>query len=797
MKSPVRVSTNRLSDRRWLGVLFACVAATLSCTPEAPPAPLATSGPELQLSPSNPQIAQGTAGVFTLREVLPSGRIVDRTAAATWQVTPVDGSQSLPFRNGEIELATPGRYRVTADIEGHERGTVIVVTSAAIRALTLTPKTSTVAKGLTQSYKATAAFTDGTTQDVTATTSWSIKDTSGTGVAVISSRGVVTTKNIGKARITAKYMTLSDTAALEVTAPKPTAISISPSNPTLPKGTAQTFTAKALFSDGSTQDVSDVADWSVTDLVGSGVASVDGVGNVLAEAEGQATVAAEYAGISGSTLLQVSAAVPVSVSLSPSTASIAKGLTQALTATARLSDGSSLNVSKLGAWTATDRTGSGVASVDANGLVRGTSLGTANISFAYRALSATALVEVTAPVVAGLAVSPATVSLPRGRTQLFQAIATYSDGSTQAVSSGVTWTATDVMGTSVIALSTGGLAVGSSLGEARVQAQYAGKSATAAVTVTAAVLERIDLSPLRPVLEPAASQQFRVIATRSDTTTQDVTTSATFSATDVAPATSVITLSSGGLATAKNLGRAKVSATYLGLRAETEVAVSRARVASLYCSVDAVGRAEVTRQLETVGGLTAIDSIDVGPAAPALSTLQQYAAVVIWADTSRGCSDPTGLGNVLAQYVDRGGGVVQILPYYLNYSYSGLSGDFYTRYSLVNSTNSMRYARDLQLGSKLEMHAILANVSTLRTTPGATCYHRSSLTASDLRNGGRLVATWSSGDGMVVVGSPGGHNRVDINYYVGNAGGGLPCLDDTSDAYRLLRDSLLWVAGKL
>ena len=141
-------------------------------------------------------------------------------------------------------------------------------------------------------------------------------------------------------------------------------------------------------------------------------------------------------------------------------------------------------------------------------------------------------------------------------------------------------------------------------------------------------------------------------------------------------------------------GRAKVSATYLGLRAETEVAVSRARVASLFCSVDTMGRAEVKRQLEALGGLTVVDSIDVGPTPPALSTLLPYSAVVIWADTSRGCSDPTGLGNVLAQYVDRGGGVVQILPYYLNYSYSGLSGDF-TRYSLVNSTNSMRYARDL------------------------------------------------------------------------------------------------------
>ena len=326
------------------------------------------------------------------------------------------------------------------------------MTSAAIRALTLTPKTSTVAKGLTQSYKATAAFTDGTTQDVTATTSWSIKDTSGTGVAVISSRGVVTTKNIGKARITAKYMTLSDTAALEVTAPKPTAISISPSNPTLPKGTAQTFTAKALFSDGSTQDVSDVADWSVTDLIGSGVASIDGVGNVLAEAEGQATVAAEYAGISGETLLQVSAAIPVSVSLSPSSASIAKGLTQTPDRHRALVRWQQLECQQA-RFLDSDRSHGqrgGVGGCKWPGAGHLPGLGnhqlrlSRSVGHGLGGRDGGRLFQGSRSRQAG---QPAARSLSAfaGRRDL-------PDGSTQAVSSGVTWTATDVMGTSVPAL---------------------------------------------------------------------------------------------------------------------------------------------------------------------------------------------------------------------------------------------------------------------------------------------------------------------------------------------------------
>ena len=96
----------------------------------------------------------------------------------------------------------------------------------------------------------------------------------------------------------AATMTLSDTAALEVTAPKPTAISISPSNPTLPKGTAQTFAAKALFSDGSTQDVTSRCRWTVRDIFGTGVATIDAAGVLTGKATGQAEVGASFMGLS-------------------------------------------------------------------------------------------------------------------------------------------------------------------------------------------------------------------------------------------------------------------------------------------------------------------------------------------------------------------------------------------------------------------------------------------------------------------------------------------------------------------
>jgi len=225
------------------------------------------------------------------------------------------------------------------------------------------------------------------------------------------------------------------------------------------------------------------------------------------------------------------------------------------------------------------------------------------------------------------------------------------------------------------------------------------------------------------------------------------------------------------------------------------VAQAGGKVASVYCSSDFNVQSDVKRKLEDLKLFDKVENVDMGPGAPSLMTLQQYDALLLWADTSRGCSDPTGIGNVIAQYIDAGGGVVQMLPYYLNYSYSNIGGDFYTRYALVNQTGSMSNFRGTTLGTKTEMHPILEGVTTV-SAAGSLCYHRSSLAAGDLRNGGRLVANWSDGRGMVVVGNPGGHNRVDLNMYLSTTDTG-GCLDPKSNAYTLIGNALAWVSNPL
>ena len=220
------------------------------------------------------------------------------------------------------------------------------------------------------------------------------------------------------------------------------------------------------------------------------------------------------------------------------------------------------------------------------------------------------------------------------------------------------------------------------------------------------------------------------------------------------------------------------------------------KVASVYCGSDTSAQSDVQRRLQDSKLFDKVDSIDMTSSLPSLATLLQYDSVLAWTDANRGCGDPGATGNLLAQYIEAGGGVVQMLPYYTNNLTANIGGDFYSRYALVNQ-GSMTSQRSLSMGMKTEPHAVLDGVMSVSMS-GYTCYNRTKFSSSDLRNGGRIILNWSDGNAMVIVGSPNGHNRVDLNMYPPSSDiGYYGCLDAKSDAYKLIAQSLLWTIGPL
>ena len=566
--------------------LLLCTALGIQCEPQQTPQPGSlpeSEAMQLSLSPSNPQIAQGTAQQFQLRGFALNGRIVDLTTKAVWSVRTPSGSELPESGSGLIEPTTPGRYQVTVDYEGTKAHTEVMVTTATIASLAISPTLPKVAKGLTQQFKATATFSDGTTQDVTTLSAWSVKDSLGTGVAVVNSLGLATAKNVGKARISARYLTKTTSTTLEVTAATVKSLTLSPQNVAIAKGTSQQFAVVGTFSDGTVQDVTASADWAVLDVMGSGVASIDGTGTAHGDAVGQAKVSAEYLGQLVETNLTVNPAAPTALAISPSTASLAKGTTQRFVATATFTDGTTQDVSAMTAWTSTDAVGVGVASIDASGVAKGNAVGNATISGSFRGYSASGTLTVRPAALLSVAMSPAAISIAKGMSQSFKLMGAYTDGTTQDLSAVAVWSATDLMGMDVISLSGTGVAYAKNIGQAQVKAEHMGQSATGTVTVTAAVATTLRMTPQGPSLAIGGTQQFSITAVFSDGSTKDVSGSATYSAADIAPAVGVASINTAGLATGLARGRATISASYAMLRVDTVLSVGMPRGV---CSAD-------------------------------------------------------------------------------------------------------------------------------------------------------------------------------------------------------------------
>jgi hypothetical protein len=170
-----------------------------------------------------------------------------------------------------------------------------------LTSLVVTPANPSVPLGETQQFTATGHFKSGSTQNLTASVTWSALPA---GVATINAAGLASTVAQGSTTITATLNAIKGSTSLSVTAPVLVSIAVTPANPSIAAGTTQQFTATGTYSDGSTQNLTSTATWSSSV---PGVATISTTGLASALAPGQTTIAAASGAINGSTTLTVTA----------------------------------------------------------------------------------------------------------------------------------------------------------------------------------------------------------------------------------------------------------------------------------------------------------------------------------------------------------------------------------------------------------------------------------------------------------------------------------------------------------
>jgi hypothetical protein len=260
-----------------------------------------------------------------------------------------------------------------------------------------------------------------------------------------------------------------------------------------------------------------------------------------------------------------------SISVLPQSPSIPVNSTQQFTATGHYSDGTSQDLTTSVTWNSTVPTVALISnSAGSNGLATGVGKGTTTIQATQAGVTGPSPLNITEPVI-GIAISPLNPSVAAGIPQQFTATATYADNSTGDVTGNVTWSSSN---TAIATISNfpafNGLAstfTSTSGSTTTIQALYGGISATpaATLTVTVAVPVGVLVSPQNPVIADAgATQQFTALLQYSDGTTQDVTSSATWSSNNpgVATVSAGLATSLAALPGGQSAGFASISASW-------------------------------------------------------------------------------------------------------------------------------------------------------------------------------------------------------------------------------------------
>lgn len=192
---------------------------------------------------------------------------------------------------------------------------------------------------------------------------------------------------------------------------------------------------------------------------------------------------------------------------------------------------------------------------------------------------------------------------------------------------------------------------------------------------------------------------------------------------------------------------------------------------------------EVKNKLLASGLFDAVDSFNGASGTPSISTLRAYDAALVSNDSP--WSNRIALGDVLKQYVDEGYGVVQTTFTVNGLPSSNLGGSWTGDYNCITFSSSTIGAATLGTIA-LPNHPIVNGVSVF---DGGSNSFRPSGTA--ITAGATLVASWSDGKPLVVVGPR--INRADLGFYPPSSDSLSGFWNSSTDGVKLMANALIYV----
>jgi hypothetical protein len=271
-----------------------------------------------------------------------------------------------------------------------------------------------------------------------------------------------------------------------------TAIAVSPTNASIAATTHQQFTATGTYENpSSTHDITSLVGWSSANTSIATISNANGSAGLAAalSSAGTTTVSASYGGKMGSARLTITAATLSSIVVTPANPSIPDGTTQQFTAIGTFSDSTTQDITASVTWSSgTQSVATMSNAAGSKGLATAVNAGSSTISASYGGHSGSTTLTVTAAVLTAIAVTPMSTSIAEGATQQFTATGTYSDGTTQNITTLVVWASSSTSAANVSNVAgSKGLATGIGTGSTTITATLGSIYASTGLSVTGSV----------------------------------------------------------------------------------------------------------------------------------------------------------------------------------------------------------------------------------------------------------------------------------------------------------------------
>jgi hypothetical protein len=436
-------------------------------------------------------------------------------------------------------------------------GSTTTKSTATLVSISVTPYSpANLAVGSTQRFVATGIYSDGTTPTITSQVTWTSSNSSIAGIAT----GLATGVAVGSTSITASESGITSpsvTLTVITSASGLSSIAVTPAFPAdLGVGASLQLAALGTYADGTTADITAKVTWTSSNTA---VAAVFANGAATGEGSGTANITAALSGVTSPGLkLTVKAVSSILITPAASTRNLDVGATQQFTAIATYSDGASADISSQVTWLSSNPQ---VATIYANGLATGIAAGSAGITATLSGVTSQATALAVQPL-SSIAISPASPNnLVVGAAQHFTAIGTFADGSLMDITSQVTWSSATA---NIATITAGGAATGVKTGTDKITATMAGITSQP-VTLNVISLSAISVAPSSPAnMGVGSTQHFTATGSYSDGSTADFTSQVVWSSSN----STVVTIASGGIATAVGGGTTNIIATFGGLTSQ-------------------------------------------------------------------------------------------------------------------------------------------------------------------------------------------------------------------------------------